>query len=343
MSLTRRDYILKLIVEYFIKKATPVGSQTLIEEYDLDVSSATIRNEMLALEKEGFIEKTHTSSGRVPSSKGYRYYVKHLRGESVDSKIKNEIATLLNEKTLTAEQVITQSCQILSHMTNLASVVLGPKAEDEHLISIQVIPLSTNTATVVFVTDKGYVENKTFVFDEEIELSDIENCVKLLNSRLTGTSVSHLIEKMEAMRPVLKDYVTNNDALYQVFMEAFLRFARDRISLFGKNELLNQPDLTSDADKLKRLIRLFNSPEDMRKLLIEDQANPDVNVCISDNDEFADVSIITSKIKMPNNEGTIALVGPKRMDYERVIGALEYVAKELENYFAKERKKDGRK
>ena len=329
MSLSRRDYILKLIVEHFIKDATPVGSQTLIEEYGLDVSSATIRSEMNALEKEGFLEKTHTSSGRVPSSKGYRYYIDYLREETVDSKIKNQIATLLNEKTLTADQVITQSCQILSHMTNLATVVLGPNAEDEHLISVQVIPISTNTATVVFVTDRGYVENKTFIFDDDVELNDIESCVKLLNSRLVGTPVSGLIEKMEAMKPLIQDYVTSNDVIYQVFMEAFLKFARDRVSLFGKNELLNQPDLTSDAD--------------MRQMLTDD-SDKGLNVNIGDeDDEYGDMSIITSKIKMPGqDEGTIALVGPKRMDYQKVISALEYVASELEKYFAKERNQNGR-
>lgn len=186
MSLSRRDLILKLIVESFIKTANPVSSKQLIEEYNLDVSSATIRNEMFALEKEGFLEKTHTSSGRVPSSKGYRYYIDHLRNERVDTKIQNQIATLLSEKSLTVEQAITQSCKILSHMTNLATVVLGPDAKGEHLISVQLIPISSETATVVFVTDKGYVENKTFVFDDDIDLKDIEGCVKILNDPHSG-------------------------------------------------------------------------------------------------------------------------------------------------------------
>lgn len=344
MSLSRKDLILKLIVESFIKTANPVSSKQLIEEYNLDVSSATIRNEMFALEKEGFLEKTHTSSGRVPSSKGYRYYIDHLRNERVDTKIQNQIATLLSEKSLTVEQAITQSCQILSHMTNLATVVLGPDAKGEHLISVQLIPISSETATVVFVTDKGYVENKTFVFDDDIDLKDIEGCVKILNDRLKGTAVSNLIDKMEAIKPILEDYISDNDRLYQVFMDAFIKFARDRVSLFGEGELINQPDLADDAETLRRLFTLFNSPERMKHMLISDGSNKDINVCISDNDEYADVSVITSKIKMPGeNEGTIALLGPKRMDYERVINALEYVAKELENYFAKERTKDGRK
>ena len=167
---------------------------------------------------------------------------------------------------------------------------------------------------------------------------NIENCVKILNDRLKGTAVSALMEKMEAIKPILENYVSDNDVIYQVFMEAFLKFARNRISLFGKGQLFNQEDIASDADKLRRVLNLLDSPDEIRKMLI---ANDSDEISISIND--SDVSIITSRIKMPNqDDGTIALVGPKRMDYEKVVGALEYVAQELEKYFAKERKKNGR-
>ena len=122
MSLTRSDTILKLIVEYFIKHAQPVGSQTLIEEYNLPYSSATIRNEMYALEKMGLIEKPHTSAGRVPSSKGYKYYCEHLRDKTVDESLKYSLQTILNQKMQSIEEIIKQSCEIISHMTNLVSV-----------------------------------------------------------------------------------------------------------------------------------------------------------------------------------------------------------------------------
>lgn len=138
--MTRRETILKLIVEHFIKTAQPVGSQTLLDEYKLDCSSATIRNEMNALEKDGYLEKTHTSSGRVPSSDGYRYYVEHLRDERVDNRFKFALASVLEKRTQSVEEVIEQSCKILSSMTNLASVVLGPKVSEEKLVSVQVIP-----------------------------------------------------------------------------------------------------------------------------------------------------------------------------------------------------------
>ena len=169
MELSRRDLILKHIVEHFIKTALPVGSQTLIQNYELNFSSATIRNEMLALENAGLLEKTHTSSGRIPSSKGYQYYVDHLRNKSVDERIKQQLQVILSQKAQSVTEIIQKSSEILSNMTKLASVVLGPNAQQEKLMSIQVTPLENNSATVVFITDSGYVENKTFVLPKNIE------------------------------------------------------------------------------------------------------------------------------------------------------------------------------
>ena len=144
MEFNRSDAILKYIVEYFIKHAQPVSSQTLIDEYKLPYSSATIRNEMFALEKLGLIEKTHTSSGRVPSSEGYKYYCEHLRNKDISEEFKNSIQTILDSKVQSVEEVIKESCEILSHMTSLVSVVMGPDEKAERLASMQMIQISDN-------------------------------------------------------------------------------------------------------------------------------------------------------------------------------------------------------
>ena len=232
--MTRSETILKLIVEHFIKTAQPVGSQTLIDEYKLSYSSATIRAEMNGLEKDGYLEKTHTSSGRIPSALGYQYYVEHLREDRLDNQVKYALASILEKKALTAEEIIKQSCQILSSMTNLASVVLGPKANQEKLVSVQLIPLGSNAATAVFVTDQGYVENKTFIIDESISLEDLAKSMTLLKDRLKGTPIVDLVNKMEAMRPALTDYLVGQDAIYQAILEAFLRFASSRMSFISE-------------------------------------------------------------------------------------------------------------
>ena len=201
--MTRRDEILKLIVEHFIKTAEPVGSKTLQQEYHLEVSTATIRNEMNALENDGYLEKTHTSSGRVPSEKGYSYYVANLRSGSVDERAKNALQAVLSERTKSVEEVIKESCEILSQMTNLASVVVGNSLEEEHLVSISIVPIGGNTATALFVTDKGYVENKTFVLDKNVSLNDIVKTIKVLNDRLSGTPVSEVVTKMVQLLPII--------------------------------------------------------------------------------------------------------------------------------------------
>lgn len=336
--MNRRDKVLKLIVEYFIKYATPVGSKTLIEEYHLDYSSATIRAEMNALEQEGYLEKPHTSAGRVPSSKGYRYYVENLREKSVDEEFRYKVQTILNEKVQSVEEVISHSLEILSEMTNLASIVLGPKATEEKLISVQLVPLSNNSATCVFVTNQGYVENKTFVLDENVSLEEVTKCVKLLNDRLNGTSISELVPKMEAIKPLLSDYVIDQDILYQAMMEAFISFATDRLETYGTDELFDQPEFQEDAKKIRKLLELFDSPKVFQSLTNEED---DISIHIGGEDEKDDdVSIISAKITLPNRgESNIAIVGPKRMDYDKVMSNMEYLINEIEQYFAKKAKR----
>ncbi|MCR5333017.1 MAG: heat-inducible transcriptional repressor HrcA [Bacilli bacterium] len=337
--MNRRDKVLKLIVEHFIKNAQPVGSKTLIEEYGLDYSSATIRSEMNALEQDGYLEKTHTSSGRVPSSKGYKYYIEHLRDRSIDEEFKYQMQTVLDQKVKSIQDVITQSCEILSQMTNLASIVLGPGAKEEHLVSVQLVPISNTSATCVFVTDQGYVENKTFRIDENTKLSDVEECIKLLNDRLKGTSIAELVPKMEAIRPLIDDYVINHDVIYQAMLEAFVGFAKDRLSAFGQEELFDQPEFANDAMKMKKLLELFNSPEAFRE--VEESDDEGISIRIGDDDE--DVSIVQAKIKVPgSNERSIAVVGPKRMDYDKVVSSLEYLMELLDEYYDESPRKEAK-
>ncbi len=338
MERNRRDLILKHLVEHFIKTASPVGSHTLIDTYQLPFSSATIRNEMLALETDGLLEKTHTSSGRIPSSKGYQYYVEHLRTKSVDERIKQQLQVMLSQKSQSVNDIIQKSSEILSNMTKLASVVLGPNAKQEKLMSIQVTPLDNNSATAVFITDSGYVENKTFVLPKKIDKEALANCMDLINKRLKGTPVSELSEKMNAIRPILEDFITEHDVVYQAFSQAFINFASERLKLYGKDSLFNQPEFAHDGDKLRKILTLLESPSLLKDFT---KSKEDLSISIGQTSQNQDLSIVSSKFKLPGEkENRIALVGPTRMDYDRALSALEYVTQMLEKYFEKNQEKE---
>lgn len=333
MRYRRRELILKYTVELFIKTAQPVGSKALIENYNLDYSSATIRAEMNALEQAGFLEKPHTSAGRVPSKLGYEFYVANLRERVVSDNIRQQIQTLVEERTKSVEEVINQTCEILSQMTNLVSVALGPKTSGEVLKSMYIVPLDKVSATAIFVTNQGYVEHKTFIIPANSSIEEITKVVQIFNERLVGTKISEVSAKMDLLRPLLKEYVVEQEVLANAFTEAFIRYARDRLSLYGKESLLEQPEFINDSEKLRKLIAILDDPQKLRQLIIGDD---ELNVNIGDSDE--DLSLVSANIQLPGDQvGQIVLVGPKRMDYNSVLWALEYVTDELEKYFEIER------
>lgn len=329
MELTRKDKILKLIVEDFIKTAQPVGSNYLIDKNKLNLSSATIRNEMNQLEKEGLLEKTHTSSGRVPSTKGYKYYIDHLKTSKIDEKIKNQITDIFDTSS-SVEEIMSKSCEILSHMTNLASAVLGPGADEEKLVSVQLVPINNSAVTAIFITDKGYVENKTFVMNGNAEIQDVKKTIEILNDRLVGTKVSELVPKLEGIKPIISDYISDYTFIYNALLKTFYEFSSKRKEFYGKENLLHQPEFENDPNELKKIFGLIDgSGNKLESLLDKSNSNLLIN-CGEIDQNFDDVSVVSKEIVANGqNIGRIAIIGPTRMDYSKVLNNLDYVAKRI--------------
>ena len=340
MELSRKNKILKIIVEDFIRTAVPVGSEYLINKYNLPYSSATVRNEMMSLEEDGLLEKPHPSSGRVPSTLGYKFYVQNLKSGSVDAKLKNELKVVF-DNSKSVEEVLGESCEILSNMTNLVSVYLGPSSNKERLISVQLIPLSKTSATAIFVTDRGYVENKTFIFDQKVNLDDLSRSIKLINDRITGTLVSELPEKLISIEPILQDYVNDYSYIFNTISKTFFEFAAGRSEFYGEDNLMKQPEFKDDPEELKKIFELFNSPENLMNMLAHPKSD-DNRLTIEDTEgSIDDLSIISRNIKIPNSDrelGKIAIVGPKRMDYENVMDNLRTLKVQLDGIFNKPKK-----
>lgn len=334
MERVNGDQILKLIVEDFIELAEPIGSQTLLVKHNLPCSSATIRNIMVNLEKDGLIEKPHHSSGRVPSAKGYKYYLKKLKENrntyEVDDEFKKEFALMLNKKSKTVEDVMEESCMILSQMTSLATVVLGPEASRDELAAIQVVPLSERSLTAIIVTSKGYVENKTFVLESAVGSEDVKKVVEILNKRLVGTAIEDVSEKMNLLKPLVSELLgERTNMIMEAFTEAFLKFAKKRLETFGASKLVELPEYSNDTSKLKDIIDLLDDPKGLQERLDElDEVGFEVN-------EENDTAIVTTNVKFgQNGQSRLAVVGPRRMNYRKILASLEYIAHTLEKYYS---------
>ena len=335
MELNRKEKILKLIIEDFVKNAKPVGSSYLVEAYKLPYASATVRNEMAELEKDGLIEKPHTSGGRVPTSAGYKYYVENLRNEKIDEKYKNKIQSIFSSSK-SLEEVISETCNILSSITNLTSVVIGPNSDAETLANIQIVPLTEKSCSAIFVTDKGYVENKTFILNDNVSMKDVKDCMEMLNKRLVGTKVCDLVEKLENLKPIFKDYVVNYDYLFATLIKTFYEIAKERSTFYGKENLLTQPEFKDNASELKKIFGLFNNPNDLEKILEEAESRLLLNA--GDVEErYNDVSIVSKDIAVDGEKiGKIAVIGPTRMDYSNVLNSLDYIVNKIMEHLSNE-------
>ena len=193
MLTNRQLLILQLTVDDFIESAQPVGSRQLSKKPEAPFSPATIRNEMADLEEMGYLEKTHTSSGRIPSEKGYRFYVDHLlTTEKLNTEDSIHLRSVFREKIVETEELIRKSATILSDLTNYTSILLGPDTSLHAVKRFSIVPLDEKTAVAIIVTDNGRVENRLFNVPEGFTASDIEKMVNILNERLIGTPLVHI-------------------------------------------------------------------------------------------------------------------------------------------------------
>lgn len=324
----RQTELLKLIVEDYIKTAKPVSSNALCDI--LNCSSATVRNEMAALEEYGLLEKTHISSGRVPSEKGYRYYVdnimkpKELTGDDM-----LKLQAIFKNSSLMLDDYITKSVEIVSEMTNLTAVVLGKSSKENFVSKVEVVPINEHNLIAIVVTDKGHVEHRNLTITEDVSMSDIKQTVDLINKMIIGTQLDEVSSVLEyEIKPIIANYVKQHEVLYNAFYNAFNDFTKDSsVVMTGRKNILMQPEF-STPEKIRDIISKFEDKQIINKITEEDEG---INIYIGSETEFDDdVTIIKTKYNLNGEEGTIALIGPKRMEYDRVVTLLNYIMNSIE-------------
>ncbi len=335
MLTPRKIEILKAIVEEFIATAEPVGSKTLVEKYNLNYSSATIRSEMNELEEMELLEKTHTSSGRVPSTLGYRFYVEHLMVSKKDDRLELALREVFSDRDMRIDEVIQRSCDILSQMTQLTAMALGPEGSEQKLEHINLFPIDDHSAVAVFITSRGHTESRLFKFDEEVSVDELLNCCNILNERLAGTPLLGVIEKMKLIEPILAKSVKRYEAVFRAFFNAFMKFASDNVYFSGANNMLNQPEF-ADITKLKQMMGMLENSALWRNI---GKNQGDLNLIRSDHSKLVwmdDVAVISNTFTINEGEsGQLMVVGPSRMEYDRIVSLMDFMSEAIEKIYGK--------
>lgn len=332
MITDRQLLILQAIIDDFIRNAQPIGSRSLSEKEGITFSSATIRNEMSDLEEFGFLEKTHTSSGRIPSEKGYRYYVDHLLApERIKTDDRRIIRSIFADRIYELEKIVQKSAKILSELTNYTSIVLGPKVKDNKLKKIQIIPLTKETAIAIIITDTGHVENKVISLPPSFDMNEIEKMANILNDRLVGVPLAELRDKIyKEVAVLLSQHIHNYGTLVSSLAETLDIAKQPKLFFGGKTNMLKQPEF-HDIDKVTSLLSLIEQEQGLYEIMKQNPAGIHVKIGRENNNVLLeDCSLITATYSVGQQQvGTIAILGPTRMEYSRVISLLEFFSKDM--------------
>ena len=337
MLTKRQQDVLKLIVESFVKTAEPVGSRTLSKL--IDFSSATIRNEMADLEELGYIEKTHSSSGRVPSEKGYHYYVEHLMQENDDFDVDvTLIDELFSDHSMAKDDAIEHAMNLLSQLTNYTTIALGPTARNSRVKKIELVPVTDSLCVLLVITNLGHVESKHVNLPNDTDRNELMRIMEIFNEILYDVPISQVSEKLhyDINQEKIKDLLLYNKKIIEAFLEAFTRFAQSKYYLSGQSNMLYQPEF-SDLERVRELMNFFEKNDILK--LIDHSESSGLTVRIGRENQVSamqNCSVVMVPYELSEEEkGTIAVVGPTRMEYQKVIPLLRYLAAHMSKMYKK--------
>lgn len=324
MLTNRQIKILQTIVEEFIKTNQPVGFKRILELLNMKISSATIRNKSATLEHEGYLEKQHTSSGRTPSTKGYRYYVDNImKLDLADyTRLKIYLNQLLDLRKYDIDKTINYASEIISELTKMTAVVIKKQnIKDIKLKKIELILLSEFLASVLFIFSDGDVQNKMFNL-KDVALSDLKIAIKLFSDVLVDVKLDEIDQYLNDLKHQLSLSIKQYDYVLNTFINTILESKNEQKETHGMRYMLENPEF-NDTNKLKNAVKLVEqlSPFDWFNIAYEFNKNMN-KIAIKIGNEIDqindDISMIATELKIGNSSTVLTLVGPKRVDYNQV-------------------------
>lgn len=337
MLTSRQKLILKAIIELYVKDAQPVGSKALTEMPYLNYSSATIRYDMAKLEELGFLEKTHTSSGRIPSQIGYKYYVNNL--VTRDSEVVTDfplVDEIFSKHSFERSLAVKEAIKLLSDLTNYTALAIGPSNEDTKIKKIDFIPLTDKEAVILIVTNKGHVQNNNINIPSNMKMEQLKEVILTLDDLLKNRGLTEAVEILEAefAKEQISTFMDYQQQLLNSFINAFAKFAEDNFFLSGMTNVFDQPEFSS-VSKIKNFVEMLSR----RELISLIGTSEGLSVTFGNEIELIPMqnfSIISIPYRIDEGQtGKIAVLGPTRMEYSKVIPLLEYIASNLGKLYRK--------
>lgn len=325
----RKKKVLQAIIEEYIETAEPVSSSNLVKE--LECSSATIRNEMAELEKIGYIEKPHTSAGRVPSQKGYRYYVDELiRDDKLSKKEMELIRNRLETKVNDLEDLTRIATTTLSEITHYTTITIGPDVNNHIIVDIKFILLGSRVLMAVILTDSGIIRESIIKFDEDINQEQVDDLTKLFTNKLVGRPLEELNAPLEEF--IMEEMKTGINIIKKVIEEINkIILESHQVYLDGANKVIDMPEFKK-IDVAKDFLNVLDAKDLVADVLNTGMAE-DIKIYIgteTERDELKNFSIVTFNHLLEDKDiGTIGIIGPTRMDYSKVISVMKYISKKL--------------
>ncbi|WP_027717866.1 heat-inducible transcriptional repressor HrcA [Desulfovirgula thermocuniculi] len=330
----RKQNILLAIITDYIATAEPVGSRTIARKYRLGISPATIRNEMADLEEMGYIEQPHTSAGRIPSERGYRYYVDYLmKRQELTPEEEELVRQSYHQKVRDVGEVIQRTGQLLSQLTQYAAVVLPPKAAASCFKHIQLVQMGAEQAMLVAIMDSGAVHHRIIDIPSGITAADLEAISAVLNAKLQGrpmesirlTLIKEIYFELSKQRRIL-------ELVMELLHDTLVRGSENRVYLTGLLNILNQPEFRH-VEKVKTLLSILEQEDLLGNLLASDVGKEGVTVRIGREiscQQMSECSMVVATYSFKGRPlGTLGVLGPTRMDYAKVVTVVECLTKNL--------------
>ncbi len=336
----RKIKIMQAIIRNYLETGEPVGSRTISKYTDLNLSSATIRNEMADLEELGYIIQPHTSAGRIPSDKGYRLYVDQMMEEK--EREVEELKGILLEKEDKMDHLLKQVAKVLAQNTNYATMISAPQYHRNKLKFIQLSRVDAHQLLVVTVVEGNVIKNNMLQVEEELDSETLLKLNILLNTHLNGLTLEEInLSMITAMKQQAGIHSTIIGEVIDAIAESIKADEDLEIYTSGANNIFRYPEL-ADNQKASELITAFEEKKLLEELVEErlsDENNTGIQIYIGDEtpvQSMKDCSIVTATYELEEGmKGTIGIIGPKRMDYDKVVGTLKTLKHQLDDLYKK--------